>query len=67
MKPQIGIINNYNGYTGKILSETGEYLLTDKNTKEALKENDKVTFIPEEIKDIKIARFVKKLENKNKG
>ena len=64
MKPEKGIVNNYNGFTGKILSnDNKEYLLTDNNTKEELKTNDQVTFIPETEKGINIARFVKKLEN----
>ena len=63
MNPQIGQIIEFNGYGGTIKFQNQEYLLLDtniieKNTK--LKPYDEVEFIPEQINNTNIARFVKK-------
>lgn len=62
-----GIVDKYNGYTGKIKSNDLDYLLIDKNImyNEIIKESDEVSFIPEKENNINIARFVKKRNKYN--
>ncbi|MBO5183126.1 MAG: hypothetical protein J6B64_01885 [Bacilli bacterium] len=62
-----GIVINYDGYTGEIITETGKYLLLKNNIKDKqiLNNNDKVMFNPEtiELLDIKtpLATFIEKI------
>lgn len=66
MKEEIGIVNRYDGYNGRIKVDDIEYVLLDKEIidGEIIKENDRVSFIPEVKNDINIARFVKKVQDK---
>ena len=69
MKEEMGIVDRYNGYTGRIKANEKEYLLLDKDivNNEILKEKDEVNFIPEVKNDIFIARFVRKKIKDNKN
>lgn len=63
MKQQIGQIVEFNGYGGTIQSNNQEYLLLNNNIIEKetqLQPNDEVEFIPEQVNQTNIARFVKK-------
>lgn len=63
MKELVGRVINYNGYTGRIVVDNKEYILLDNNIVhgEVINNDDKVSFIPEEIDNILIARFVKRV------
>ena len=65
MKEEVGVVDKYNGYTGKIKTDNKEFLLLDKEivNNEKIIENDEVKFIPEKVNDINIARFVRKKQN----
>lgn len=63
MRQQVGQIIEFNGYGGKINSNSQEYLLLNNNIVEKemeLKVGDEVEFIPETINETPIARFIKK-------
>ena len=62
MKEEIGTVIKYNGYTGRIKTDDFEYLLLDDNILEGeiINNGDIVIFIPEEINNVLIARFVRK-------
>ena len=62
MKQEEGVVLAFNGYSGKIMSNNTQYVLTDNNisNKEKIKETDLVTFIPEINNGINMARFVKR-------
>lgn len=63
MRQQVGQIIEFNGYGGKINSNSQEYLLLNNNIVEKemeLKAGDEVEFIPETINETPIARFIKK-------
>ena len=62
MKEEVGIVTDYNGYSGKINANDVEYLLLDTNVidGEVIKKDDVVRFIPEKKEEVLIARFVKK-------
>ena len=68
---QVGIVKDYNGYNGKIITNEKDYLLMKKDIVDQLKKlnnNDVVEFVPDKYdgsevtKDI--ARFVRKKEPK---
>ena len=67
MKEEIGIVDRYNGYAGRIKANDKEYILLDKDiiNNENIKPNDEVNFIPEIKNDVYIARFVRKKEKKD--
>lgn len=60
---KIGKIRAFDNYTGEIVAQDGIYLFTCENTnpEEKLNLNDIVMFRGEEIKDTKVAYFIKKL------
>ena len=62
MKEEIGTVINFNGYTGRIKTDNEEYILLDNNIikDEEINNGDIVIFIPEEINDVLIARYVRK-------
>ena len=63
MRQQVGQIIEFNGYGGKIKSNSQEYLLLNNNIVEKemeLKVGDEVEFIPETFNETPIARFIKK-------
>ncbi len=66
MKEEVGIVTDYNGYSGRISSNDVEYLLLDTNVldNEVIEKDDKVRFVPERKEDVYIARFVRKKEKK---
>ena len=59
----IGKIKNYNCSTGEIVSKEGIYIFTQDNIAEGeeLATNDMVLFRGEQVKDVKVAYFIKKL------
>ena len=61
MKLQEGIVEEYDGYTGRIVSEGKKYVLTDNNIVSGndIKVNDKVSFVSENVMGVDMARFVK--------
>ena len=61
MKLQEGIVEKYDGYTGRIVSEGKKYVLTDNNIVSGndIKVNDKVSFVSENVMGVDMARFVK--------
>ena len=63
MKNQIGIVKEFNGFTGRIVTDEGiEYILTDNNIlkNEKIQVTDEVQFVSENIRGVNLARFVKK-------
>ena len=60
-----GNVIDYNGYTGKIVYDDKEFLLLDSNilSSEIISTGDVVSFVPEIVNDILIARFVEKVVN----
>ena len=62
MKEVIGKVLDYDGYSGKIKYNDNLYLLLDNNViNNDISKDNMVSFIPEEVNGILIARFVKKI------
>ena len=62
MKEVIGKVLDYDGYSGKIKYNDNLYLLLDNNViNNDISKDSMVSFIPEEVNGILIARFVKKI------
>lgn len=64
----IGKVRTYDSITGKIISKEGIYIFTQENISdgEKINVNDIVLFRGEEINNIKVAYFIRKLKpNKN--
>ncbi len=62
MREVIGKVLDYDGYSGKIKYNDNLYLLLDNNViNNDISKDSMVSFIPEEVNGILIARFVKKI------
>lgn len=59
----VGKVRTYDSLTGEIISKDGVYIFTKENISdgEKINENDTVLFRGEEINNIKVAFFIKKL------